>query len=92
MDSLNIYLGNDSKVKDRINQIPTTDDVDEDPTDPKAAVPWQDAQYNGHVPIAVMAFMAQMKLDVGSLEGEILELYKKRWPKFYHCKFTNWSC
>ena len=78
LDSLNIYLGNDSKVKDRINQILNTDDVDEDPTDPKAAVPWQDAQYNGHVPIAVMAFMAQMKLDVGSLEGEILELLQKK--------------
>jgi gliding motility-associated protein GldM len=34
LDSLNIYLGNDSKVKDRINQILNTDDVDEDPTDP----------------------------------------------------------
>ncbi len=78
LDSLNIYLGNDSKVKDRINQILTTDDVDEDPTDPKAAVSWQDSQYNGHVPIAVMAFMAQMKLDVGSLEGEILELLQKK--------------
>tara|TARA_B100001287_G_scaffold274603_1_gene280244 strand:+ start:2111 stop:3766 length:1656 start_codon:yes stop_codon:yes gene_type:complete len=78
LDSLNIYIGNDVKVKDRINQILSTEDFDEDGSGPKAAVSWQDAQYNGHVPIAVMAFMAQMKLDVGSLEGEILELLQKK--------------
>ena len=77
LDSLNIYIGNDVKVKDRINQILNTEDFDEDGSGPKAAVSWQDAQYNGHLG-AVMAFMAQMKLDVGSLEGEILELLQKK--------------
>ena len=78
MDSLNIYLGNDSKVKDRINQILTTDDVDEDYRS-KAAVPWQDAQYNGHVPIAVNGLYGSNEVRrFGSLEGEILELLQKK--------------
>ncbi len=79
LDSLNIFIGEDGEeVKNRINLILSTDDMDEDGDGPKSPVSWQHSQYNGHVPIAVMAFMAQMKLDVGSLEGEILELLQKK--------------
>ena len=34
--------------------------------------------YYGHVPVAAMAFMNQMKLDVGNMEGAVLELIQKK--------------
>ena len=79
LDSLNIFVGKDGEeIKKRIVEILDTNDRDEDGDGPKAPVSWQHSQYNGHVPIAVMAFMAQMKLDVGSLEGDILELLQRK--------------
>ena len=35
-------------------------------------------QYYGHVPVAALAFMNQMKLDVGNMEGSVLELLQKK--------------
>ena len=40
--------------------------------------PWEKDLYYGHVPQAAMAFMNQMKLDVGNMEGAILELLQKK--------------
>ena len=77
LDSLGIYEDED-KIILNIEKLLTIDDVDEDLDGPKAAVSWENWKFDGHVPVAVNAFMAQMKLDVGNLEGEVLELLQKK--------------
>ncbi len=79
LDTLGIFLGEDEIYKMNILTLLNSDEVDEDGVDgPKAAISWQKSQYYGHVPVAVMAFMNQMKLDVGNLEGSVLELLQKK--------------
>ncbi len=86
LDSLGIYEGN-QEIKMNIESLFTTEDVDEDLkitedgeiiNGPKAPVSWEHWKFDGHVPVAVNAFMAQMKLDVGSMEGAVLELLQKK--------------
>ncbi len=77
LDSLGIYEDED-KIIPNIEKLLSIDDVDEDLDGPKAAVSWENWKFDGHVPVAVNAFMAQMKLDVGNLEGEVLELLQKK--------------
>ncbi len=77
LDTLGIYEDED-KIILNIEKLLSIDDVDEDLDGPKAAVSWENWKFDGHVPVAVNAFMAQMKLDVGNLEGEVLELLQKK--------------
>ena len=79
LDTLGIYEGEDSIVKYDIIEILKTDDVDDDgPDGPKEPKSWEKDLYYQHVPQAVMAFMAQDKLNVGNIEGSILELLQKK--------------
>ena len=79
LDSLGIYVGDGEIYKINILQLLHTDDVDEDGEDgPKAPISWEKSMYYGHVPVAAMAFMNQMKLDVGNMEGAVLELIQKK--------------
>ena len=79
LDTLGIYEGPDSLLKFDIEAIFKTDDVDDDgPEGPKEPKSWEYDRYYQHVPQAVMAFMAQDKLNVGNMEGAILELLQKK--------------
>ena len=75
LDSLGIYSENE--LFD-INSLFNTIDWDEDGPDGKAQAKSWEYQFYGHVPIAAMAFMNQMKLDVGNMEGTVLELIQKK--------------
>jgi len=77
LDSLGIYEGADSILKTDINILFKTADVI-DPTGVKEPMSWEKAKYYQHVPQAVLAFMAQDKLDVGNMEGAILEVLQKK--------------
>jgi len=76
LDSLGIYEGEDSLYKYTIQQLLETNP--KTPEGAKAPVSWEKGRYYKHVPQAVMAFMAQDKLDVGNMEGAILELIQKK--------------
>ena len=79
LDTLGIYEGEDNIVKLDVIKIFQTDDVDDDgPDGPKEPQSWEKENYYQHVPQAVMAFMAQDKLNVGNIEGAILELLQKK--------------
>tara|TARA_A100001011_G_scaffold399880_1_gene510742 strand:+ start:2393 stop:4033 length:1641 start_codon:yes stop_codon:yes gene_type:complete len=78
LDSLGIYEGPDSIYKLNIMSLFQTNDYDEDGPEGRAAPRSWEYQYYGHVPVAAMAFMNQMKLDVGNMEGSVLELIQKK--------------
>ncbi len=79
LDSIGIYDGDAEVYKINIMQLLRTESVDEDgPDGPKQPTTWEHNQYYGHVPAAAMAFMNQMKLDVGNMEGAILELIQQK--------------
>ena len=78
LDSLGIFEGEDAIYKLNIVQMFQTEDYDEDGPEGRAEPRSWEYQYYGHVPIAAMAFMNQMKLDVGNIEGTILELIQKK--------------
>tara|TARA_Y100001968_G_scaffold328897_1_gene376994 strand:+ start:2912 stop:4552 length:1641 start_codon:yes stop_codon:yes gene_type:complete len=77
LDSLDIFEGPDSVYKLNITTL-LNSDAWEDPDGPKGTMSWEEKQYYGHVPVAAMAFMNQMKLDVGNMEGAVLELLQKK--------------
>ena len=74
LDSLEIYEGRDSIAKTNILHIFSNPDFDSDGTEGKAEPRSWEYKYYGHVPVAALAFMNQMKLDVGNMEGAVLEL------------------
>ena len=78
LDSLGIYTAEDSIYKFNITSLFDTSDHDSDGEEGRAAPRSWEYQYYGHVPVAAMAFMNQMKLDVGNMEGSILELIQKK--------------
>ena len=75
LDSLGIYQGSDAVYKSNITLLLNSDPYEEEG---KGIIPWEKNQYYGHVPVAAMAFMNQMKLDVGNTEGAVLELIQKK--------------
>ena len=75
LDSLGIYQGPDEVYKSNITLLLNSDSYEEEG---KGVIPWEKNQYYGHVPVAAMAFMNQMKLDVGNMEGAVLELIQKK--------------
>ena len=76
LDTLGIYEGKDSVYRTTIEQLFNTDDKQVE--DSNVTISWEKGKYYKHVPQAVMAFMAQDKLDVGNMEGAILELLQKK--------------
>jgi len=75
LDSLGIYTGSDEVYKSNITLLLNSEPYEEEG---KGIKSWEYGQYYGHVPVAAMAFMNQMKLDVGNMEGAILELIQKK--------------
>ena len=75
LDSLGIYQGLDAEYKSNISILLDSPPYEEEG---KGIIPWEKNKYYGHVPVAAMAFMNQMKLDVGNMEGAILELIQKK--------------
>tara|TARA_Y100000994_G_scaffold230682_1_gene216563 strand:+ start:179 stop:1825 length:1647 start_codon:yes stop_codon:yes gene_type:complete len=78
LDSLDIYQGADSIYKLNILSLFENPDYDSDGPEGRAEPRSWEYKYYGHVPVAAMAFMNQMKLDVGNMEGAILELLQKK--------------
>ena len=78
LDSLGIYEGIDEIYKVNIISLFGNPEYDEDGPEGKAAPKSWENQYYGHVPVAALAFMNQMKLDVGNMEGSVLELIQKQ--------------
>ncbi|MAQ70079.1 MAG: hypothetical protein CMD23_03165 [Flavobacteriales bacterium] len=76
LDSLGIYEGQDEIYKLNILSLFNTKDHVVEGSSKE--IPWEKNQYYGHVPVAAMAFMNQMKLDVGNMEGAVLELIQKK--------------
>ena len=76
LDSLGIYEDKDAVYKETIKQLFET--TPKQPEGAKALQTWEEGKYYKHVPQAVMAFMAQDKLDVANMEGAILELIQKK--------------
>jgi len=76
LDSLGIYEDKDAVYKETIEQLFET--TPKQPEGAKALQTWEEGKYYKHVPQAVMAFMAQDKLDVANMEGAILELIQKK--------------
>ena len=77
LDSLQIYEGRDSIYKINIISLFANTDFDSDGPEGKAEPRSWEYKYYGHVPVAAMAFMNQMKLDVGNMEGSVLELLEE---------------
>ena len=77
LDSLGIYEGSDERYKINILSLFDTSDYVEE-GDKRANPRSWEYQYYGHVPVAALAFMNQMKLDVGNMEGSVLELLQKK--------------
>ena len=75
LDSLGIYEGSDEVYKSNITLLLNSEPYEEEG---KGIKSWEYGQYYGHVPVAAMAFMNQMKLDVGNTEGAVLELIQKK--------------
>jgi len=75
LDSLGIYQGSDADYKTNIEILLNSNPHEEEG---KGVIPWEKSRYYGHVPVAAMAFMNQMKLDVGNMEGAVLELIQKK--------------
>ena len=78
LDTLDIYQGSDSIYKLNIHSLFANPDYDSDGPDGRAEPRSWEYKYYGHVPVAAMAFMNQMKLDVGNMEGSVLELLQKK--------------
>tara|TARA_B100000902_G_C27296239_1_gene910107 strand:- start:220 stop:1797 length:1578 start_codon:yes stop_codon:yes gene_type:complete len=78
LDTLDIYNGADSIYRNNINFIFSNPDYDADGEQGRAVPQSWEKRYYGHVPVAAMAFMNQMKLDVGNMEGAVLELLQKQ--------------
>ena len=78
LDTLDLYAGEDDIYKLNIMSLFDTSDHDSDGPEGRAQPRSWEYQYYGHVPIAAMAFMNQMKLDVGNMEGSVLELIQKK--------------
>ena len=78
LDTLGIYQGLDSIYKLNIYSLFENPDYDSDGPDGRAEPRSWENKYYGHVPVAAMAFMNQMKLDVGNMEGSVLELLQKK--------------
>tara|TARA_B100001250_G_scaffold413066_1_gene445993 strand:+ start:137 stop:1729 length:1593 start_codon:yes stop_codon:yes gene_type:complete len=78
IDTLGIYEGADSIYKLNIHSLFANPDYDSDGPEGRAAARSWEYKYYGHVPVAAMAFMNQMKLDVGNMEGSVLELLQKK--------------
>ena len=78
LDSLGIYEGQDSIYKQNITLLFNTPDYLPDNAKKTAKAESWEHQYYGHVPVAALAFMNQMKLDIGNIEGAILELIQKK--------------
>tara|TARA_B100000530_G_scaffold156083_1_gene97961 strand:+ start:28 stop:1614 length:1587 start_codon:yes stop_codon:yes gene_type:complete len=76
LDSLDLYSGQDHIYKLNILSLFNTKDHIVEGSNKE--IPWEKNQYYGHVPVAAMAFMNQMKLDVGNMEGAVLELIQKK--------------
>jgi len=76
LDSLGLYDGQDHMYKLNILSLFNTKDHIVEGSN--KTEPWEKNQYYGHVPVAAMAFMNQMKLDVGNMEGAVLELIQKK--------------
>ena len=76
LDSLGLYEGQDHIYKLNILSLFNTKDHVVEGSNKE--IPWEKNQYYGHVPVAAMAFMNQMKLDVGNMEGAVLELIQKK--------------
>ena len=76
LDSLGLYSGQDNIYKLNILSLFNTKDHIVEGSNKE--IPWEKNQYYGHVPVAAMAFMNQMKLDVGNMEGAVLELIQKK--------------
>lgn len=76
LDSLGLYQGQDHIYKLNILSLFNTKDHIVEGSNKE--IPWEKNQYYGHVPVAAMAFMNQMKLDVGNMEGAVLELIQKK--------------
>jgi hypothetical protein len=80
----NIFVGPDSVFitdpfnpgRGTIHELFNTDDYKKSGTGTKAKS-WENRFY-GHVPVAAMAFMNQMKMDIVNMEGSILELLQKK--------------
>ena len=80
----NIFLGPDSVFitdpiipgKGTIHKLFNTDNYKKPGTGTKEKS-WE-YRFYGHVPVAAMAFMNQMKMDVVNMEGSILELLQKK--------------
>ena len=78
LDTLNIYEGSDTIYKMNIQSLFTTEDwVPPDAKKTAAPMSWE-YQFKKLPPVAALAFMNKMKLDVGNIEGTILELIQKK--------------
>jgi len=80
----NIFAGSDSVFvtsplkpgRGTIHELFNTDNYKKDESSTKEKS-WEHKFY-GHVPVAAMAFMNQMKMDIVNMEGSILELLQKK--------------
>tara|TARA_B100000965_G_scaffold405357_1_gene439126 strand:- start:10 stop:1671 length:1662 start_codon:yes stop_codon:yes gene_type:complete len=77
LDTLGIYSGSDSTHKNMFMDLLKTS-YKEEVEDNEKIKSWQHHKFYGHVPVAAMAFMNQMKLDISTIEGLVLDLIQKK--------------